>query len=57
MTEKIILGEVSAYALAVKYGYKGTEEEWVRAQQKFHDDAAASASVAAYMPNFAELLL
>lgn len=27
------LGAVSAYALAVKHGYKGTEEEWVAAQE------------------------
>ncbi len=49
LTEEIILGDVSAYALAVKYGYMGTEEEWVRAQQKFHDESATSASVSAYM--------
>ena len=44
MTEIIDLGEVSAYALAVKYGYEGTEEEWVRAQQYFHDESSKYAT-------------
>lgn len=44
MTEIINLGEVSAYALAVKYGYEGTEEEWVRAQQRFHDESSKYAT-------------
>lgn len=44
MTEIIDLGEVSAYALAVKYGYEGTEEEWVKAQQHFHDESSKYAT-------------
>ncbi len=55
MTEVIDLGEVSAYALAVKYGYEGTEQEWVEAQQKFHDESASSASVSAYMASSASV--
>lgn len=55
MTQVIDLGEVSAYALAVKYGYQGTEEEWVRAQQRFHDESARSASVSAYMASSASV--
>lgn len=43
----IDLGAVSAYALAVKYGFAGTEEEWVAAQQRLHDESAASAAAAA----------
>lgn len=43
----IDLGAVSAYALAVEHGYVGTEEEWVAAQQRFHDESAASATAAA----------
>lgn len=46
ITEEIILGEVSAYALAVKYGYEGTEEEWAKAQQKFHDESQKAAEAA-----------
>ncbi len=46
ITEEIILGEVSAYALAVKYGYQGTEEDWVKAQQKFHDESQEAAGIA-----------
>lgn len=42
------LGAVSAYALAVKYGYAGTEEQWVNEQEakrKQAVDAANSASI------------
>lgn len=30
MATKITIGPYSAYAIAVKYGYTGTEEEWIR---------------------------
>ena len=40
------IGPYSAYAIAVKYGYKGTEEEWVK-EQEANRKAAASAAAAA----------
>lgn len=41
------LGAVSAYALAVKYGYVGTEEEWVNEQEAKRKQAVEAASSAA----------
>ena len=41
------IGPYSAYAIAVKYGYKGTEEEWVKEQEANRKAAEASASAAA----------
>lgn len=29
MSKKVILGAVTAYALAVKNGFEGTEKEWL----------------------------
>lgn len=40
------LGAVSAYALAVKHGYKGTEEEWATLQVASADNAASAAQSA-----------
>jgi len=37
---------LSAYALAVKHGYKGTEDEWIDEQRQYVDAALASASAA-----------
>lgn len=31
MSKTIEIGPYSAYAIAVKYGYVGTEEDWIKA--------------------------
>ena len=41
------IGPYSAYAIAVKYGYKGTEEEWVQEQEANRKAAEAAAAAAA----------
>ena len=41
------IGPYSAYAIAVKYGYKGTEEEWVNEQEANRKAAEAAAAAAA----------
>ena len=41
------IGPYSAYAIAVKYGYKGTEEEWVKEQEANRKAAEAAATAAA----------
>ena len=41
------IGPYSAYAIAVKYGYKGTEEEWIKEQEANRKAAEASAAAAA----------
>ena len=41
------IGPYSAYAIAVKYGYKGTEEEWVKEQEANRKAAEAAAAAAA----------
>lgn len=46
MAEVHEIGPYSAYAIAVKYGYQGTEEEWVQ-EQEANRKAAASAAAAA----------
>ena len=38
------IGAYSAYAIAVKYGYKGTEAEWNAAQEKARADSEAAAT-------------
>lgn len=38
------IGAYSAYAIAVKYGYTGTEEEWIEEQERSRKAAAQSAS-------------
>ena len=40
------IGPYSAYAIAKKYGYQGTEEEWIK-EQEANRKAAASAAAAA----------
>lgn len=47
MSKKVEIGPYSAYALAVKYGFEGTEEEWVNAVESSRKSAAASADAAA----------
>lgn len=41
------IGPYSAYAIAVKYGYKGTEEEWVKEQEENREASEAAAAAAA----------
>ena len=41
------IGPYSAYAIAVKYGYQGTEEEWVKEQEANRKAAEAAAAAAA----------
>ena len=41
------IGPYSAYAIAKKYGYQGTEEEWVKEQEANRKAAEASAAAAA----------
>lgn len=41
------IGPYSAYAIAVEYGYKGTEEEWVKEQEANRKAAEAAAAAAA----------
>ena len=41
------IGPYSAYAIAKKYGYKGTEEEWVKEQEANRKAAEAAAAAAA----------
>ena len=50
----INLGPVTAYALAVKYGYQGTEEEWVAAQEAARKESAAAAERAVESAGLAE---
>lgn len=45
-TIKKDIGAYSAYAIAVKHGYKGTEAEWVEAQEKARVDSEAAAKAA-----------
>lgn len=47
MSKKVEIGPYSAYALAVKYGFEGTEEEWVNAVESSRKSAATSADAAA----------
>ena len=41
------IGPYSAYAISVKYGYQGTEEEWVKEQEANRKAAEAAAAAAA----------
>ena len=45
-TIKKDIGAYSAYAIAVKHGYKGTEAEWVAAQEQARVDSEAAAKAA-----------
>lgn len=44
MSKTVDLGPVSAYALAVKYGYSGTEAEWVAEMESKRLEAVTAAS-------------
>lgn len=44
MSKTVDLGPVSAYALAVKHGYTGTEEEWVAEMESKRLEAVTAAS-------------
>lgn len=48
------IGAYSAYAIAVKYGYTGTEEEWIEEQERSRKAAAQSASDASDAKTAAE---
>mgnify|MGYP004521599307 CR=1 FL=1 len=43
MSKKIEIGPYSAYAIAVKYGYVGTEEDWIKAVEAARKSAETSA--------------
>lgn len=45
-TIKKDIGAYSAYAIAVKHGYKGTEAEWVAAQEQARTEAQAAKTAA-----------
>lgn len=49
------IGAYSAYAIAVKYGYAGTEEEWIEEQERSRKAAAQSASDASDAKTAAEV--
>lgn len=44
MAKEQVIGAYSAYAIAVEYGYAGTEEEWIKEQELNRKAAAQSAS-------------
>lgn len=44
MSKTIEIGPYSAYAIAVKYGYAGTEEDWIKAVEAARKSAEASAA-------------
>lgn len=44
MSKKIEIGPYSAYAIAVKYGYDGTEEDWIKAVEAARKSAETSAA-------------
>ena len=44
MSKTIEIGPYSAYAIAVKYGYVGTEEEWIKAVEAARKSAETSAA-------------
>ena len=47
MANKKEIGAYSAYAIAVKYGFEGTEREWVEANDIAREAAAKSSETAA----------
>lgn len=47
MSREVDIGPYSAYAIAVKHGYQGTEAEWIAAHEKARVDAQAAAKSAA----------
>lgn len=44
MSKRIEIGPYSAYAIAVKYGYVGTEEDWIKAVEAARKSAETSAT-------------
>ena len=44
MSKKIEIGPYSAYAIAVKYGYDGSEEDWIKAVEAARKSAETSAA-------------
>lgn len=54
MSKTVDLGPVSAYALAVKHGYTGTEAEWVAEMESKRLEAAKAASDAKSYASSAE---
>lgn len=44
MSKRIEIGPYSAYAIAVKYGYEGTEEDWIKAVEAARKSAETSAA-------------
>lgn len=44
MSKKIEIGPYSAYAIAVKHGYVGTEEDWIKAVEAARKSAETSAA-------------
>lgn len=55
MAKEQVIGAYSAYAIAVEYGYAGTEEEWIKEQERNREAAAQSASDASDAKTAAEV--
>lgn len=55
MAKEQVIGAYSAYAIAVEYGYAGTEEEWIKEQERNRESAAQSASDASNAKTAAEV--
>ena len=55
MAKEQVIGAYSAYAIAVEYGYTGTEEEWIKEQERNRKAAAQSASDASDAKTAAEV--
>ncbi len=51
MSKRIEIGPYSAYAIAVKYGYVGTEEDWIKAVEAARKSAETSATNAKQKAN------
>lgn len=54
MSREITIGPYSAYAIAVKYGYTGTEQQWIAEQEASRLAAAQSAADASAAATRAE---
>lgn len=54
MSREIAIGPYSAYAIAVKYGYTGTEQQWIAEQEASRLAAAQSAADASTAATRAE---
>lgn len=51
MSKRVEIGPYSAYAIAVKYGYVGTEEDWIKAVEAARKSAETSATNAKQKAN------